>query len=92
VSELRLTDLLAHRGVELAAADRMPLHVTNTIRPLGSLAIPTAVDLAMVPAEAAAGGLRRLVVCFVGTAFHRVQCDECRGRPPAPLGYNITDP
>ncbi|MGH3764283.1 MAG: type ISP restriction/modification enzyme [Pseudonocardiaceae bacterium] len=31
VSELRLTDLLAHRGVELAAADRMPLHVTNTL-------------------------------------------------------------
>lgn len=31
VSELRLTDLLAHRGVELTAADRMPLHVTNTL-------------------------------------------------------------
>lgn len=31
VSELRLTDLLAHRGVELAVADRMPLHVTNTL-------------------------------------------------------------
>ncbi|MBV9140707.1 MAG: N-6 DNA methylase [Pseudonocardiales bacterium] len=31
VSELRLTDLLAYRGVELAAADRMPLHVTNTL-------------------------------------------------------------
>lgn len=31
VSELRLTDLLAHRGVELAAVDRMPLHVTNTL-------------------------------------------------------------
>ncbi|MGH4021804.1 MAG: type ISP restriction/modification enzyme [Pseudonocardiaceae bacterium] len=31
VSELRLTDLLAHREVELTAADRMPLHVTNTL-------------------------------------------------------------
>ena len=31
VSELRLTDLLAQRGVELDVVDRMPLHVTNTL-------------------------------------------------------------
>ncbi|MDQ3601307.1 MAG: N-6 DNA methylase, partial [Actinomycetota bacterium] len=31
VSELRLTDLLAQRGVEIDVVDRMPLHVTNTL-------------------------------------------------------------